>query len=174
MALPAIIPTSAAIDKAAKGTANYAQNNTQTLLILAALGLGVYAVWQIKKGIDNVGKIGGEIIHPGSGSPGGTTTPGGGGNSHITINPNQASAIARILLTAMDGFGTDTEEIYNALRGRTPADFHLISEAFGTPRYDGAGEAIWPAPQRNLIDWLTRELSTSEMNELRRIMPGVF
>lgn len=173
MSVPAIIATKS-IKNAASKTAGYAKDNTQTLIILAALALGVYAVWQIKKGIDKAGEIGGGILNPGSGSPGGTTTPGGSGGSQTTITPNQASAIARVLLTAMDGFGTDTEEIYNALRGKTPADYHLISEAFGTPRYDGAGEGIWPAPERNLTDWITRELDSSEMNKLRQVIPGVF
>lgn len=160
--------------KAAKKTADYAKSNPQTLLILAALGLGIYAVFKLKKGIDKVGEVGGDIFTPGSGSPGGTTTPTGSGGSQTTITPNQASNLARILLTAMDGFGTATEKIYEVFRGKTPADYHLISEAFGTPRYDGAGEGMWPAPKRNLTDWLTRELSKNEMNELRRIIPGVF
>jgi hypothetical protein len=173
MSVPAIISTKS-VKKAAANTAGYAKNNPQTLLILAAIGLGLYAVWQIKKGIDKAGEIGGGILNPGSGSPGGQTTTNGSGGAQPSITPNQASALARVLLNAMDGFGTDTEEIYNALRGKNPADYHLISEAFGTPRYDGAGEGIWPAPERNLTDWLTRELDSSEMNQLRKIIPGVF
>lgn len=173
----AIITTSNA-KKAAKNTANYAKDNTQTLLILAALAVGGYFVYQALKGVSKVGGIIDEVTTPGSGSGSGTTTPGGNTppptNSGLTITENQASGIARILLTAMDGFGTDTPAIYNALRGRTPADYHLISEKFGTPRYDGAGEGMWPAPQRGLTDWITRELDNSEIAQLKSIIPGVF
>jgi hypothetical protein len=160
--------------KAAKITADYAKDNTQTLFILAALAVGGYVLYKVISGVNKVGDIAGDILTPGSGSPGGNTTGSGSGTSQVTITQNQASGIARVLLTAMDGFGTDTEEVFNALRGRTAADYHLISEAFGTPRYDGAGEGIWPAPQRNLTDWITRELDSSEMAQLRKIIPGIF
>mgnify|MGYP003657791456 FL=1 len=171
----AIITTGTA-KKAAKNTANYAKDNTQTLLILAALTVGGYFVYQALKGVSKVGGIIDEVTTPGSGSGSGTTTPGGNtpppANSGLTITENQASVIARILLTAMDGFGTDTPAIFNALRGKT--DYHLISQKFGTPRYDGAGEGMWPAPQRGLTDWITRELDNNEMAQLKNIIPGIF
>lgn len=167
-------PTSILAKKAASSTANYAKNNVQTLLVLSAVAIGGYALYKALTAVNKVGEVAGGIFEPGSSSPGGNTTGSGAGNSTPTITPNQASTIARILLTAMDGFGTDEQAIYNVLRGKTPADFHLISEAFGTPRYDGAGEGVWPASKRNLTDWLTRELSLSEMNELKKIIPGVF
>ncbi|MDP2687524.1 MAG: hypothetical protein Q8O62_09895 [Aequorivita sp.] len=169
----ALITTETA-KKAASSTANYAKNNTQTLLILLALGVGGYFVYKAVSGINKVGDTVGGIFDDGSGSPSGNTTPGGSGSSTVTVTPNQASGIARILLTAMDRTGTDTQEIYNALRGRTAADYHLISQAFGTPRYNGLMEGIWPAPPRNLTYWLTNELDSTEINKLRTIVPGIF
>lgn len=172
-----IITTSNA-KKAVKKTASYAVGNPQTILTVAALTVGGYLLYKVFKGINKAGKVTDEIFAPGSNSPGGNTTPGGNTpppiNSGYTITENQASVIARIILTAMDRFGTDTQAILNALRGKTPADFHLISEKFGTPRYDGAGEGMWPAPERGLVDWLTRELDKSEMQKLKKLIPGIF
>lgn len=95
-------------------------------------------------------------------------------NTPITIDNASAKSKAAILYEAMDGVGTDWDKIVGALTGVTKADFILISDAFGTPRYFGTGGAVWPASKRNLVYWLTAELNSEKMTILRNMIPGLF
>lgn len=92
----------------------------------------------------------------------------------ITINGLTAQNKANALLEAMDRFGTDFTRIKQTLTGITLADYVKIAEKFGTPRYDGAGEGIWPAPKRNLSYWLVAELDNDELKQIRKLVPGIF
>ncbi len=141
----------------------------KTALILLAIGIGGYIIYKSVKGIS---KVGDEFSFGGSGI---------GDFSNSSVNVNAASItqegaeiIAAKLLDAMDGFGTDEEAIFDALKGKNKSDFIMISNAFGTPRYDGAGESHWPFAERSLVEWLTRELSSQELAELKKLMPRVF
>lgn len=98
----------------------------------------------------------------------------GVGNITTTITDNAAQNKANILLVAMDGFGTDFTAIKNALQGLNVADYALIAHYFGTPRYSGFGEGVWPAPKRNLSYWIAAELDDEELSEIRAILPNVF
>lgn len=162
--------------KAVKETASFTKSNGKDLLLLGGIAVAAYLLIRAAKKtsdkvtdlIPNVGNdpgAGGGVV-----TPGGNTTPNG-----ATITQNQASIIAAGLFQAMVVWnGTDEEKIYNLLEGKTPADYVLISEAFGTPRYDGNGEAFWPFPKHNLSNWLQSELTLSEFNLLKQKMPGVF
>lgn len=102
------------------------------------------------------------------------------GREPSNISRNQAIIKAEQLHAAMRGIGTDEEAIYNALRGVNYNGFVMISDAFGLKPYVdndilGGGEPgiDFFGTKRPLLDWLTRELSDSELNELRELIPGV-
>lgn len=157
--------------KAVKDTADFATDNWQPLLILLGIGVGLYAVTKIVGTVSDGFNLGDA---PGAG--GGTINPYGGNTipSGATITANQAQFIAAGLKQAMaNGWGTDEDAIFNLLRGKNVKDFALISTAFGSPRYDGNGEAFFPFPATNLSNWLTSELNDNEINQLKLIMPGV-
>ncbi len=154
----------------AKKGAKAAVTNWKPILSVLGIGFAAFIAYKvattITSGIDdwNPGN------DPGSGGSG-NQNPGGGST---TITTNQAQNIAAGLLAAMaNGWGTDEDRIYNLLKGRSPQDFALISNAFGTPRYDGNGEAYFPFPETPLAHWLHSELNQEEMNHLKSIMPGV-
>lgn len=96
------------------------------------------------------------------------------GEEILTISDIEAKNRANMLLDAMDGFGTDFPMVKTALANITAADFVLIAEHFGTPRYDGAGEGMWPASKRNLSYWIVAELDNEELEEIRALVPNLF
>jgi hypothetical protein len=168
----AIITTSNA-KKAAKNTANYAKDNTQTLLILAALAVGGYLIYKTVSGIGNAIE---DVTKPDPDAGSGNQGTGSGSNTPppgATISENQAQIIAAGLLEAMNRFGTDAEKIYSLLAGKNKYDFALINNAFGQERYTGIAKGPWPNPFRNLVYWLNSELDASELAKLKQIMPGV-
>lgn len=110
-------------------------------------------------------------------SPDSTNTGIGSGDNiqdYITISHTEAQNRAVMLLEAMDGAGTDFTRVKNALTGINFADYTLIADKFGTPRYFGTGQAPWPAPERNLSYWIVSEVDNDELAELRTLLPGVF
>lgn len=99
---------------------------------------------------------------------------GDAGQSVITITEVEAQNRANLLLEAMGGLGTNFQRVKEALNNITLADYVLISQEFGTPRYDGFGESHWPFPQRNLSYWIVAELDNSEIAQIRNMLPGLF
>jgi hypothetical protein len=77
------------------------------------------------------------------------------------INATQADRIAMQLADAMSGLGTDEEAIYGALSGRTASDIDDIKIAYFL-RYD-----------KSLNDDLEDELTSSELNKVKQMMPPV-
>lgn len=161
------------IVKAGKKAATVAATNWQPILIGVAVLTGGYLLYKTFKGISNI-DLGTDPNAGGGGTqntnPNSNTPPTG-----ATITPNQAKNKAGLLLTAFnDPFGTDEEAVFNVLRGMNRYDFALISNAFGTPRYFGNGEAYtWPFPKLTLAQWIAEELNTNELNHLKQIMPNV-
>lgn len=90
-----------------------------------------------------------------------------------TISDLEAQNRAIALLEAMDRFGTDFTRVKASLTGINHADYVLISEKFGKPRYDGMGSSFW-APKRNLSYWIVAELDNSELDQIRNLLPGLF
>lgn len=173
---PASIITVDGAKNAATQTANYTKDNTQTLLILAGLSIGIYVVYKAFKGVSNVSDKVGDILDStdptkGDQLPDGNTLPG---HTGVTITQNQAKNIATGLYQAMADPGTDEQAIFNLLKGKTPQDFTLISNEFGLVRYLYGADGGFIGPKRNLAYWLTEELNVSEMVKLKQIMPGVF
>ncbi len=156
--------------KAVKETASFASDNWKEILIVGALGLGMYLAYRSFKGIGSTINDIGDNANPGDtqNSNTGNNVPYG-----ATISQNQALNIASGLLQAMDGAGTDKAKIFSLLSNKTNKDLSMIVNAFGTPRYFGTGLSVWPAAKRNLPYWLNAELSTSELNELKQIAPGL-
>ncbi|MFV9549664.1 hypothetical protein [Algibacter sp. PT7-4] len=99
---------------------------------------------------------------------------GNAGTIPVTITDLEAQNRANVLLEAMDGFGTDFERVKMALSNITVADYGMIAIKFGTPRYDGAGEGMWPASKRNLSYWIAAELDNNELQQIRMVLPGIF
>ena len=166
--------TAKAAKIAAKKGANKAKEtikkNPTGLFAIVAIAIGGYVLYKATTSV--TGLLPDTSDDPDAG--GGDLTVG---NDNVitgaTISSNQAQIAAAGLLQAMNGFGTSVNRIYTILGGRTSADFTLISQAFGTPRYDGAGEGFWPAAKRSLTYWLNAELSRSEIAELKQVMPNV-
>ena len=94
------------------------------------------------------------------------------------INDSQASVLAERLYQAMYAGGTDEDAIYAALEGLNHNDYVKVSKAFGERSYFyPTGEAPvfdWMGAYLTLEEWLIQELSISEINDLKRILPEVF
>ena len=168
-----------------KKTAKEVNDRTGNALAwLAVIGGGgaLYFIFQqlnkINKLQNDVGEtVGGLVDQVGDGF----TIPGGGGGDvngidlgSLTINEVQAQFKATQLMDSMDRVGTNFDKIKSALRNINKADFVLIAQKFGTPRYNLVGSAPWPWPKRNLLEWLSLELDDDEVNELKNINPDVF
>lgn len=82
-----------------------------------------------------------------------------------TIDDVTADSIARSLYNAMDGLGTDEDEIYSLLIERnrlTSGDIVAINKAFGVQPYGTWGSPAWgTGDELNLVEWFQRELSNS-------------
>ncbi len=104
------------------------------------------------------------------------STVGNAGEIPLTITEAEAQNRANLLLEAMNWPGTNFQRIKQALTNITLADYVLIAEKFGTPRYNGVTgtEAYWPMPKRNLSYWLVAELDDNEVKEITTLLPGIF
>lgn len=153
---------------------DFISENGTTLLVVAAVGVGGYLLYRLAANAGNLVNNVGQALDGDDGSKAGEMNPGGFGGSKTTITPNQASNIAAQLMVAFNYiWGTDLDAVFNLLGGLTPADYALVSNAFGKPRYNGIEISTWPFPKATLSEVLAMELSTSEMKHLRQIMPGV-
>lgn len=94
--------------------------------------------------------------------------------TQIMLNSAQAQNRANALFEAMRTPGTNFLRIKEALTGITVADYVLIAEKFGTPRYSGWGEGTFLFPKRNLSYWISAELDDNEIKEIRQLLPGLF
>ena len=78
-----------------------------------------------------------------------------------TMTTNQIKLAADKLYTAMKGWGTDEDAIYEVFTGiTTRADILALIKYFGVK--GGA----------NLVEWITAELSSSEREKLNSIIAG--
>lgn len=177
------------IKKGAKKINKDTKNSLSWLVVIGAAA-AIYTVWKIsgvfRSGaglvsntidtagniIDSTGTIIGNVFDDLNNSMNPEVPPVRG---IPTINETTATNKAALLRDAMEGPGTNFTRIKDALEGMTLADFELISQKFGTPYY------IDPNPfsgngirKRTLIQWLTIELRTSQINELGQMIPGLF
>ncbi len=94
-----------------------------------------------------------------------------------TISDDESKRIATVLYSAMGSFGTDTEVIFNALKGITKANFSKVYNSFGLRYYNpifGVDSDVLFGDKRDLWHWLNSELSFSEMEKLKQIAPLIF
>lgn len=96
-----------------------------------------------------------------------------------TITDSQAQNRADMLHTAMTTlFKVDEDEfsiVLKALEGLTYNDYVKVSDMFGMRRYvdaTGIGQT-WPATERNLSYWLSKELTPKQQNEIRKVHPNI-
>ncbi len=154
--------------KTAKKTGETVANNPKTALYV---GLGIVTVFAAVKAyriffpkgkqLDDIG--GNDLSFP-----------------PASISQVQAKIIAERLYNAMlvsfDLDGTDVDEIFDALTGLTVNDFKKVYEAFGLRQYSifwgNVGDPFF-SDKHDLIVWLTNELSTNDINELRALIPGL-
>lgn len=80
-----------------------------------------------------------------------------------TIDDTTAQSIAQALFIAMDGTGTDEDEIEAVLITRnrlTSADIVAVNKAFGIQQYGTFGKPWWGSGEElNLVGWFKKELS---------------
>lgn len=89
----------------------------------------------------------------------------------------EAQNIAETLFKAMYNPGTDENTILDVLNGKTYNDFVKISEAFGKRYYDKTLgiEGGWLFnDEYGLFEWLSFELSNSDMLKLQKVIPAIF
>jgi hypothetical protein len=93
-----------------------------------------------------------------------------------TMTSAQAKIIANRLYSAMNQSGTDEAEVFDALRGLTVNYFIKVFDEFGLRRYSvqfGNSGLPFIDDHVDLNFWLTSELNTTELNELKAIVPGL-
>lgn len=137
---------------------------------IVATGLILY---RVAKKVDNV------ISYDNSDQGGGKLNPTGS----ITISRNQAELIASSVFRSLNQACYTNSCIRKMLQDalealdpiRTTGDFALVSTAFGTPRFDGFVQTIWPASKRNMTYWLQTKFRNDKdlYNQLKLLIPGI-
>ncbi|WP_121667295.1 hypothetical protein [Mesonia aquimarina] len=93
-----------------------------------------------------------------------------------SLSSFDAKQAADTLYEAMRYPGTDTQDIYEVLDGKTYNDFVKISNAFGKKYYQkqlGADGGSWIDNAYGLYEWLRFELDNDEIKHLQQIAPQV-
>lgn len=147
-----------------------------SILLLLGVAVGIYTVWKLTAPIragagaasDAINTIKDGVLN----NPFGTSEAPPPPETSI-ITDAQAEFKAAQLHDAMIGPGTNWKKIKNALEGLTLDDYQLVAQKFGTKRYLIVGGEPFPAPLRNLNEWLQRELSSAEINELKNMIAGL-
>lgn len=169
--------------KAAKSTGNFISKNPKATLYLGLGILGVFVGYKLLKGFNKVGNTLSDLL-PDASAGGGKLTDISTPDkvfTGATINLVQAQTLAANILSAMDGIGGLSESEYkiveNALRNKTPKDYQLISDAFGTvPRdpFTGGQTFSLLGQKLNLTQWLTQELKDNQKIRLQEAAPLIF
>lgn len=168
-----------AVKKTASKAGSYVKANPLTMVYVGVGIVAIYGIYKIIKAIDNTTGGIGEDEDAGGGND--DLTNPSGIEPGATINNIQVQVLAADILSAVDGFyGLNESEymvIENALRSKTPEDFQLISQAFGTPsRSPITGEETfwWMGEKLNLSQWLTIEMDAEQKTRIREAAPLIF
>lgn len=187
---PAVAVAAAKAAPEVKEGAKKVNNDTKGALswvIVGGVALGVFVVWKIANNAAKVANIVGSGADVASSALDSITKAIKDPNynasdseivddsqTQITLNSAQAQNRANALFDAMRSAGTNFQRIKETLTGITVADYVLIAEKFGTPRYSGWGEGTIFFPKRNLSYWISAELDDNEISEIRQLLPGLF
>lgn len=98
--------------------------------------------------------------------------------SESTLNVTEVISKVQKLMTAMSQLGTDEQAIYDVFTDLNVHDVNAIYNKFGKPYYHsfygGLGNQGTGGIQLDMFGWLQKELSTSEYNRLKLIVPSAF
>ncbi|MFD2827176.1 hypothetical protein ACFSYG_11900 [Leeuwenhoekiella polynyae] len=161
------------VEETATRAVTVVKSNPNTLLIVLAVAAGGYVLYKVNQGVNTVGDAF-------TNSSGGSTL-----KEDLKLPPSSLSVLQAQLKAnkLYDAFqanswglpGTDTEAVYNELRGLSHNDYVKVFEAFGKKSYNPiTGEGSIGFSKLDLTEWLTAELSNSEFAKLRQILPNVF
>jgi len=166
--------------KAAGKAANYVGENPKTVLYVGLGIVGLIVAYKFIKGFNAVTDVFVDDPNNGGGNIGDISNPDQTPTG-ATINVIQAQTAASTILSAVDGLGGLNEDEYmtieNVLRGKTPKDFQLISNAFGTPKRSPltGEESFWFFGEAlNLSQWLSIELDQEQKARLKQAAPLIF
>lgn len=178
-AAPAVKEGAKEVNKDTKGALSW--------VLVGGVALGVFVVWKIANNAAKVANIVGSGADVASSALDSISNaikdPNYNASDSVivddsqtqaTLNSAQAQNRANALFDAMRTPGTNFQRIKEALTGITVADYVLVAEKFGTPRYSGWGEGTIFFPKRNLSYWISAELSDNEIKEIRQLLPGLF
>ncbi|MBK7362997.1 MAG: hypothetical protein IPJ01_11935 [Micavibrio sp.] len=85
--------------------------------------------------------------------------------------PSQYGAFGDSLYEAMNGMGSDENEIYDVFRKmKNTMDVLLLIQAFGIRDYTDDRVFVFNVKPMNLNQWISVELKTSEKEELNKIL----
>lgn len=154
--------------------------NAKTVLYVGIGALAIFVGYKVVKSINAVGEVFVDDPSAGGGAIGDIKNPSKTPTG-ATINHIQAQTAAATILSAVDGLGGLNEKEYitveNVLKGRTPKDFQMISDAFGMPKRSPlTGEqSFWFFGEKlNLSQWLTIEMNEEQRSRIRVAAPLLF
>lgn len=146
-----------------------------TIIALSVLGLvALVAMNVIKKqnqksrmGDGDTGGGGGGVDDTGGGNDG-----GGGNTGSGNLSNAQITKIADDIFNAMDGYGTNEQDIVDSFKKlRTNDDFNALVQAFGTRTISsGAGNIFQSDFNGNLRECLYDELSDSWIEQINNVL----
>ena len=101
------------------------------VIAVAVVGGGAYLIYELQKGVKNIKKNAGSKSEAGAVTTE-LNTLNTASSTKQTLSPAQATAMANMLFTAMDGYGTDSVTIMKQLlQLKNQADWLAVNNAYG-------------------------------------------
>lgn len=160
-------------EKVAKQATTVAAANPTLIIGTVAIGVAGLMLYRVIKRIDNT------VSFDNAEQGGGKLNPTG----NLTISRNEAELIASSVLRSLNKACYTNSCIRSMLQDalnsldpiRTTGDYALVSKSFGTPRFDGFVQTVWPASKRNMTYWLQTKFRHDKdlYNELKLLIPGI-
>jgi hypothetical protein len=100
--------------------------------------------------------------------------PSHGGGKNYTLPDHAYATISERLESAMYGFGTDEDALWELLKGLTNDDLIRVYNEFGLRKPEGKrlGGLGWSEERKDLIDWFKDELSGDDLSRMEKIWKG--
>lgn len=95
---------------------------------------------------------------------------------NTTISKAKAESIAYQLYDTMKyAFSNQTKILELLNEVETEPNFSLVSQKFGLKPYDDSYGGLNPwAPKKNLVFWINKELSQTNLEEVKTMFPTIF